>query len=134
MSKKYQGNKVEINPLWENVKLLFLTTTTSNFALDIKAKPIFLFVYENSLYFGICDYEFHFLECYEDFIMKNGNIFNSFLPTENEFNHLKEMNTSYYKLDYQKTINQEDLVDFSDYELELLKEWNRELNINKLLS
>ena len=66
--------------------------------------------------------------------MKNGNIFNSFLPTENEFNHLKEMNTSYYKLDYQKTINQEDLVDFSDYELELLKEWNRELNINKLLS
>ena len=81
MSKKYQGNKVEINPLWENVKLLFLTTTTSNFALDIKAKPIFLFVYENNLYFGMCNYEFHFLENYEDFTMKNGNIFNSFLPT-----------------------------------------------------
>ena len=132
MSKKYQGNIVEIEPLWEDVKLLFITTTTSNFSLNIKPRPLFLFIYENSLHFGICDYEFQFLQSYEDFIMENGNYFNSFLPTENEFNHIKKMNTSYYKLDYQKTINQEDLGDFSDYELDLLKEWNRELSINKL--
>jgi hypothetical protein len=134
MSKKYQGNIVEINPLWENVKLLFITTTTSNFSLDVKSKPLFLFIYENSLYFGICDYEFQFLQSYEDFTMENEQVFNSFFPNSEEFIYLKDMNPTYYKLDYQKTINKEDLGDFSDYELDLLKEWNRELSINKLLS
>lgn len=133
MSKKYQGNIVEINPLWENVKLLFITTTTSNFSLDVKPKPLFLFIYENNLYFGICDYEFQFLQSYEDFTMENEQTFNSFFPNSEEFIYLKDMNPTYYKLDYQKTINQEDLGDFSEYELDLLKEWNRELSINKLL-
>jgi hypothetical protein len=133
MSKKYQGNIVEINPLWENVKLLFITTTTSNFSLDIKPKPLFLFIYEDSLHFGICDYEFQFLQSYEDFTMGNEQVFNSFFPNSEEFIYLKDMNPTYYKLDYQKTINQ-DLGDFSDYELDLIKKWNRELSINKLLS
>lgn len=133
MSKKYQGNIVEINPLWENVKLLFITTTTSNFSLDVKPKPLFLFIYENNLYFGICDYEFQFLQSYEDFTMENEQTFNSFFPNSEEFIYLKDMNPTYYKLDYQKTINKEDLGDFSDYELDLLKKWNRELSINKLL-
>ena len=62
MSKKYQGNIVEIDPLWEDVKLLFITTTTSDFILNIKPKPLFLFIYDNSLYFGICDYELQFLQ------------------------------------------------------------------------
>jgi hypothetical protein len=133
MSKKYQGNIVKIDPLWENIKLLFITTTTSNFSLDIKPKPLFLFIYENSLHFGICDYGFGFLESYEDFIMKNEQVFNSFFPKSEEFNFLKGLAPIYYKLDYQKTISQ-DLGEFSDYELGLLKEWNRELSINKLLS
>lgn len=133
MSKKYQGNIVEIDPLWEDVKLLFITTTTSNFSLDVKPKPLFLFIYENNLYFGICDYEFQFLQNYEDFILQNEQVFNSFFPKSEEFIYLKDMNPTYYKLDYQKTINQEDLGDFSDHELNLLKKWNRELSINKLL-
>ena len=132
MSKKYQGNIVKINPLWEDVKLLFITTTTSNFSLDIKPKPLFLFIYENSLHFGICDYGFGFLESYEDFIMKNEQVFNSFFPNSEEFIYLKDMNPTYYKLDYQKTINQ-DLGEFSNYELDLLKKWNRELSIKRLL-
>ena len=66
MSKKYQGNIVEIDPLWEDVKLLFITTTTSSFTLNVRPKPLFLFIYENSLHFGICDYEFQFLQNYED--------------------------------------------------------------------
>ena len=133
MSKKYQGNIVQINPLWEDVKLLFITTTTSNFSLNIKPKPLFPFIYENSLHFGICDYDFEFLQSYEDFTMENEQVFNSFFPKSEEFNFLKGLNPTYYKLDYQKTINQ-DLGEFSDYELDLLKKWNRELNINKLLS
>lgn len=137
MSKKYQGNIVQINPLWEDVKLLFITTTTHGIippkSLNTKTKPLFLFVYENSLHFGICDYGFGFLENYEDFTMENKETFNSFFPKSEEFNFLKQLNPTYYKLDYQKTINQ-DLGEFSDYELDLLKKWNRELNINKLLS
>jgi len=133
MSKKYQGNIVEIDPIYEDIKLLFITTTTSNFSLDIKPKPLFLFVYENSLHFGICDYEFYFLRNYEDFIMENGEIFNQFFAKLEEFNFLKGLEPTYYILDYQKTINQ-DLGEFSDYELDLLKEWNRELTIKKLLS
>ena len=132
MSKKYQGNIVKIDPLWENVKLLFITTTTSNFSLDVKPKPLFLFIYEDSLHFGICDYVFGFLENYEDFTMENQQVFNSFFPKSEEFNFLKALAPTYYKLDYQKTINQ-DLGEFSDYELDLLKEWNRELSIKKLL-
>ena len=134
MSKKYQGNIVEIDPLWEDVKLLFITTTTSNFSLDIKTIPLFLFIYENSLHFGICDYEFQFLQNYEDFTMENEQVFNSFFPNSEEFIYLKDMNPTYYKLDYHKTVNQDDLGDFSDHELDLLKKWNRELSINKLLS
>jgi hypothetical protein len=134
MYKKYQGDIVEIFPLWENVKLLFITTTASNFVSNyIKPKPLFLFIYENSLHFGICDYEFQFLQGYEDFIMDNQQVFNSSFPNSEEFIYLKGMNPTYYKLDYQKTINQ-DLGEFSDYELDLLKKWNRELSINKLFS
>ncbi len=133
MSEKYKGNIVKIYPLWENIKLLTITTTTSSFSLDIKRKPLFLFIYENNLHFGICDYEFGFFGSYEDFTMKNEQVFNSFFPNSEEFLYLKNMNPTYYKLDYQKTINQEDLGDFSDSELDLLKKWNRELNINKLL-
>ena len=132
MSKKYQGNIVQINPLWEDVKLLFITTTT-NFSLNIKPKPLFLFIYENSLHFGICDYDFEFLQSYEDFTMENEQVFNSFFPKSEEFNFLKGLNPTYYKLDYQKTISQEDLGDFSNHELDLLKKWNRELSISKLL-
>lgn len=132
MSKKYQGNIVEINPIWEDVRLLFITTTISNFSLNVKEQPLFLFIYENSLHFGICDYGFGFLENYEDFTMENKETFNSFFPKSEEFNFLKGLNPTYYKLDYQKTINQ-DLGEFSDYELDLLKKWNREISINKLL-
>ena len=82
MSKKYQGNIVQINPLWEDVKLLFITTTTSNFSLNIKPKPLFLFIYDNSLHFGICDYDFEFLQSYEDFTMENEQVFNSFFLSQ----------------------------------------------------
>lgn len=132
MSEKYKGTIVNIDPLWEDVKVLFVSTTTADFRLDIRPKPQFLFIYDNSLHFGICDYVFEFLQNYEDIIMDNQEVFNSFFPKKSEFEHLKKLNTVYYKLNYNETINQ-DLGDFSDYELELLKEWNRELVINKLL-
>lgn len=133
MSKKYRGKVVKINPIWDNIKLLFISCTISNFKYDLKARPLFLFIYENDLYFGICDYEFEFLENYEDFELENGESLNMFFPKLEEFNFLKRMNPTYYRMDYHATINQ-DLGDFSDYELDLLKNYNRELTINKLLS
>jgi hypothetical protein len=80
MSKKYRGKVVKINPIWDNIKLLFISCTISNFKYDLKARPLFLFIYENDLYFDICDYEFEFLENYEDFELENVESFNMFFP------------------------------------------------------
>ena len=36
MSKKYRGKVVKINPIWDNIKLLFISCTISNFKYDLK--------------------------------------------------------------------------------------------------
>ena len=73
------------------------------------------------------------MENFDDFTLDNQITFNSFFPGKMEFDYLKGMNPTFYKLDYQETLKG-DLDEFSEYELDLLKEWNRELSIIKLLS
>jgi len=132
-NSKYKGHLIEISPEWEEVNLFLITESTSDFRKNVKSSPLFLFIYENDIYIGICDYEFHFLENFEDFTLDNQIIFNSFFPGKMEFDYLKGMNPTFYKLDYQETLKG-DLDEFSEYELDLLKEWNRELSVIKLLS
>ena len=130
---RYIGDIVEINPLWEDINLLFITTTNSKFSLDIKKRPLSLFIYENDIYFCLCEYEFNFLESFEDFRIDDDQYFNSFDPDKSEFEYLKKLLPTYYKLNYNETLKG-NLDDFTESELELIKEWNRELNLYKLLS
>lgn len=132
-NSKYKGHLANISPEWEDVNLFLITESTSDFRKNAKSSPLFLFIYENDIYIGICDYKFHFLENFDDFTLDNQITFNSFFPGKMEFDYLKGMNPTFYKLDYQETLKG-DLDEFSEYELDLLKEWNRELSIIKLLS
>lgn len=69
---------------------------------------------------------------YSDFEDLDNN-FSELCPGELEFLILEELDPTYYLFDYDKTM-QGDLDEFSDYELDLIKNWNRELTLNKLLS
>jgi len=48
MSKKYRGKVVKINPIWDNIKLLFISCTISNFKYDLK--DLYFFLYMKMIY------------------------------------------------------------------------------------
>lgn len=60
------------------------------------------------------------------------NDFCEFCPGKKEFEILKELDPTYYLFDYDETMKG-DLDEFSDYELDLIKKWNREITLRKLL-
>ena len=60
------------------------------------------------------------------------NDFCEFCPGKKEFEILKELDPTYYLFDYDETMK-DDLDEFSDYELDLIKKWNREITLRKLL-
>ena len=53
--------------------------------------------------------------------------------SQEEFEILKELDPTYYLFDYNETMKG-DLDEFFYYELDLIKKWNREITLRKLLN
>lgn len=151
-NKKWFGEVSNINPKFEDIEIIFI----SKIRIDPFIKnPFLLFInnIDNEIYYSINSYEFSFLESYNDWeILKPSNIynfddkfkpiiksknlciFNEYQPGEYEFKHLLLIGTStYFKLNYTKTMDG-DLDEFSENEINMLKKWNRESILRKVLN
>jgi hypothetical protein len=127
-NKKWFGEVSNINPKFEDIEIIFI----SKIRIDPFIKnPFLLFInnIDNEIYYSINSYEFSFLESYNDW-----EIFNEYQPGEYEFKHLLAIGTStYFKLNYKKTMDG-DLDEFSENEINMLKKWNRESILRKVLN
>lgn len=127
--QKYKGVEKNLpNINIDEVDMIYVTKTDT-LAFQ-ESSPMFLFAYQNNIYIGIC--HLFKLSLFSDFEDLDNN-FSELCPGELEFLILEELDPTYYLFDYDKTM-QGDLDEFSDYELDLIKNWNRELTLNKLLS
>ena len=124
---RYIGRTVSLDtePEYNDIEIKWLTTEDDD---DYLRSPSIWFIYNNKMYYGICNYKFEFLQDYTDF-----KKFNKWDPKENEWNYLKDLGIIYYELDYQKAIIEaEDLDEWCDYELDFIKVWLRDSKLNEL--
>ena len=122
---RYIGEKVSLDPEYKDIDIKWMTNENSG---SHNRNPSVWFIYNNKMYYGICDYTFGFLEDYSDF-----ENFIHWDPKEYEWNYLKEFGFVYYELDYQKAIVEGgDLDEWCDYELDFIKIWLRDSKLNEL--
>lgn len=133
---KYKGNRIYFTPETDKVEILFITETdriSTKRSLDkYEKKPVFLFRYENSMYFGICDYIFGFLETTDDWEHSEGDTFRRFNPRIEEFTYLMNLNPELYTFNYEWSILKGNLDYFSEYELGIIKQAHRDIILSKI--
>jgi len=128
-------NKIEVNSLIyeliydreinsDDIKILYVT---SHFDLySYSTYPCFIAEFNGELIYCVCDYVFDLFEDYSDW-----EGFNSVTPGKGELDKLMSLNPNFYKINYSKAL--EFCDDFSKYELDLIKVYNRNSLINKLI-
>ena len=125
---RYIGRAVSLEPVPEHNDIEIKWITTEEDDDNYLSSPSIWFIYNNKMYYGICNYKFEFLQDYTDF-----KKFNKWDPKENEWNYLKNLEITYYELDYQKAIIEaEDLDEWCEYELDFIKVWLRDSKLNEL--
>lgn len=126
---RYIGRAVSLEPVPEHNDIEIKWITTEEDDDNYLSSPSIWFIYNNKMYYGICNYKFEFLQDYTDF-----KKFNKWDPKENEWNYLKNLEITYYELDYQKAIIEaEDLDEWCEYELDFIKVWLRDSKLNELV-
>lgn len=124
------SNISNINPLYSNSKILHITSYRNFDDSKFEIYPSFWLIFDNKIYYGICNYAFELLEGYDDW-----DDFKLYNPKEKEFNLLMSHNPIFYLLNYKEHIieaSENELDYFSEYELEILKKENRNNHINNL--
>ena len=124
---RYIGRAVllDTEPEYNDIEIKWITTEDDD---NYSKSPSIWFIYNNKMYYGICNYKFQFLEDYTDF-----RKFSAWDPKEYEWNYLKNLEITYYELDYQKAIIEGgDLDEWCEYELDFIKVWLRDSKLNEL--
>ncbi len=128
---QFKGTRANINPRVDNSGIILICKTLeliTLFKVDAPS-PVFVIIHKEKMYFGICNnFKFTLFDDFTHLHLK----FNEMQPSIFEFRLLNDLEPDYYLLDYNETMKG-DLDEFSDNELSILKKWNREINLKKLL-
>jgi hypothetical protein len=125
---RYIGEEVNINPNFDNSEIILIKREDYEIHNKHISNPAIWIEFEGWLYFGICkSYYFDFLEDFSDW-----DKFDGYNPGYLEFLQLMRLKPTFYKVDY-KGIMESDLDDWCKFELDFLKKWWREKQINSLL-
>ena len=135
--ERYIGEiKIMDNPKFEDIQILWMTNeqwVDKSRRVTIN-NPSVWFIYESIIYWGLSKYEFKWLEQYTDFELPSGKIFDQYFPGEEEWEYMLNLGYTWRVLDYDKAILQADDLDYwCDYELQFIREWNRNHKIDNLL-
>lgn len=135
MNKRILGEIVNINPVYENCDLLYVTLEQYRDGTNFTYNPSFWIVYKDVLYYAICSYNMNFLETFSDWSVGTKKYFDEFQPKKDEFEHIIKMNPVFYKVEFEKIKNF--LDEFSEYEMDLIRPYqikeNRNNKINDIL-
>ena len=125
---RYIGEIIDINPKFNEIEIKWITTE----CLPDSYQPSIWFIYKNKMYYSISNRQLGFLEDLSDIKLKNGEIFNAFIPGEPEWYYLNLYGLTHFELDYQKAIIEGDLDEWCEYELDFIKVWLRDSKLNEL--
>ena len=135
--ERYIGEiKIMNNPKFEDIQILWMTNEklVDNFRRVTINNPSVWFIYEEIIYWGLSKYEFKWFEQYTDFELPSGKVFDKYFPGEEEWGYMLNLGYTWRVLDYDKAILQADDLDcWCDYELQFIREWNRNHKIDNLL-
>jgi hypothetical protein len=119
---------VNIKPLYKDVNILYITKEDWINGNKMMSNPAIWIEYDGWLYYGICtSYHFSGFEEFEDW-----DSFNQYRPGEYEFSVMMGLNPTFYKLDYVGVMNS-DLDYWTKFELDFIKKWWRDKQINDVL-
>ena len=121
------GDAAEIDPEFEDIEMSWVTIENNQ---DKKTShPAVWIIYKEHIYYGVCKYRLG-REKFKCIILKNGEIFNEFEPGESEWDFLNKKGITYYRLDYEKFILQENFDKYCRFEIDFIKKWHRETKID----
>jgi len=129
--ERYIGDiKIMKDPKFEEIQILWMFSET----FHMYKFPAIWFIYEDIIYFGLSKYKFKWFEDYSDFILPSGLKFNMYKPGEEEWEFMIQLGYAYRILDYKKAIlDVDDLDDWCDFELDLIRKWYRDKRIDDIL-
>ena len=120
----------EINT--SELKLAYLTKDNINNIRSTVYVPVFWAHYHDELLYCQVDYEFDFLEAYDDWKLPNGKDFNPYYPGEEELSYLSQYKIKYH-LVISEMLNYEEVrLQICQCEEDIIKKWNRDKKINDL--
>ena len=122
---------LDINPL--ELEILYLTRDTINDINKTAYVSVFWALYRDELLYCQVDYQFHFLENYDDWKLSNGQDFNSYFPGKDELSHLLQYKISYYHVIPEMLSYDGVRLQLCKWEVDIITNWNREKKIKDLL-
>lgn len=136
--ERYIGEiKIMEDPKFEDIQILWMTNEQWRDPIDRYNHwdfPSVWFIYEGIMYWALSKRGFKLFEDYSDFTLPSTAKFNKWNPGKEEWEYMLELGYEYRVFDYEKAILQaEDLDSWCDFELQFIKEWNRDKNIDDLL-
>ncbi len=102
--------------------------------------PVFWATYKDEMIYGVCDYTFDMFEDFNDWVNESQFIgvkskpFNHISPGIDELLTLKKYFPRYFTVDYNILMNSDHLEDLCEWEIDILKTWNRDKKLNQILN
>jgi len=125
---RYIGDLVDIKPEFDDIHIIWIKREEWTIGNKHVSNPAMWIEYRDSIYFGICEsYHFHFLEDFSDW-----DNFDQWAPGYLEFLFMMSLKPTFYKLDY-LGVMKSDLGEWCDFELDFIKEWWRNKQIDIIL-
>jgi hypothetical protein len=112
--------EIDIKPLVSDIRAILITKEDKS--------PSMWLIYKSEIYYAVFKYEFTFFEDYDDW-----EDFNQFYPREKEIRMLLRSGVVYYKVNITDILRSDNLDEYSENELGLIKRFNRDLTINRIL-
>lgn len=110
------GKKVELNPVLENIKIIWVTVEHPNKGIK---NPSLWFDYEGKLYYAIFEYNMHMFETFNDW-----DDFNEYSTKLNELKKLFSINHYIIEVDY-TAILEGYLGEYCEFEIDFIKKYKQ---------
>lgn len=121
---------IEIDPT--DLKPLYITRDNIHNIKNTIYVPVFWAHYREELLYCEVDYEFDFLEAYDDWTLPSGKYFDQYSPGEEELSHLLQYKIRYHLVVPEMLKYEQVRLNISQWEEDIITTWNRDKKINDI--